>query len=161
MIRLVRLVVDMEVRTLCCRAYPGHRRGCPNYRKRAGCPPDGPLIVELLDLTEATWAVWVEFDIAAHREKMLRAHPGWSRRQADCCLYWQGGVLKRLRREVENFRELVEQSPLDMPLKTLYCPEAAGVNVTETMRRIGVELEWPPEKIVRKVAIVGKEARDD
>jgi hypothetical protein len=33
------------------------------------------------------------------------------------------------------------------------CPEAGGVNVTDTLRLVGIELEWPPQKIVRQVAI--------
>ena len=36
-----------------------------------------------------------------------------------------------------------------------FCPEAMGVNVTQTLKEAGVELEWPPEKTVIKVAFVG------
>ena len=39
--------------------------------------------------------------------------------------------------------------------KTSFCPEAMGVNVTATMKNIGVTLEWPPQEVVRKVAIIG------
>lgn len=39
--------------------------------------------------------------------------------------------------------------------KTTYCPEAMGVNVTATMKNLGVTLEWPPQKVVYKVAIIG------
>ena len=101
-------------------------------------------------------AVWIAFNLAMHREKMHLKHPNWSRRQLDCCLYWQGGVNKRLRQETEYqlnryalWGENVNQ------LVTTYCPEAMGVNVTETMKRADVELEWPPEIIVKKVAFVG------
>ena len=36
-----------------------------------------------------------------------------------------------------------------------FCPEAMGVNVTATMKNLGVKLEWPPETVVHKVAIIG------
>ncbi|HUS88307.1 MAG TPA: hypothetical protein VMW91_02880 [Desulfosporosinus sp.] len=39
--------------------------------------------------------------------------------------------------------------------KTTYCPEAMGVNVTATMKNLGIELEWPPQNVVHKVAIIG------
>lgn len=152
---LVELVVDHKVRGLCCRAYPNHPRGCPNYDKRDGCPPRAPLIEDVLDLSKNVWAVWVDFNLAEHREKLRVRHSGWSKRQLDCCLYWQGGVKKRLRDKVAAFCEQQGRFNGDLKLRTLYVPEAMGVNVTATMWGIGVELEWPPETIVRKVAIVG------
>lgn len=35
------------------------------------------------------------------------------------------------------------------------CPEAMGVNLTETMRGIGIELEWPPRQIARQIVVAG------
>jgi hypothetical protein len=55
-------------------------------------------------------------------------------------------------------REAVQEAlPFcEAPVQTVsYCPEAMGVNVTATMKNLGVELEWPPKNIVRKVAIIG------
>lgn len=152
---LVKPVLDLSVRELCKRPYTNHPKGCPNYGKKKGCPPQALLLNEVLDLAEPVWAVWVKFDLAAHRERMRGKHPNWSRRQLDCLLYWQGTVLKELRHKVCNFctmRLLYKQSK---NLDAYYCPEAMGVNVTETMRQIGVELEWPPKISVRKIALVG------
>jgi hypothetical protein len=100
------------------------------------------------------WAVWVEFDLELHVERMRRVHPDWSVRQLRNCLYWQAGVRKRLRHELHLF----EQQHL-IPAKLLQaieCPEACGVNVTDTMGLIGIELQWPPITKVVKVAIVGE-----
>lgn len=155
--RLVELVLDVGVRELCWWAYPNHPRGCPNYGRRDGCPPAAPLIGDVLDLTEDVWAIWIEFDLAAHRERMLVKHPQWSKQQTDCCLYWQGRANAELHRRVVNFCISEVLFEPVRPWTALYCPEAMGVNVTETMRNVGVELEWPPENIVRKIAIVGIE----
>ncbi len=89
---------------------------------------------------------------------MREKHSKWSRRQLDCCLYWQGTLRKELRVEIENFCT-VRTNFMGVPLKVLYCPEANGMNVTETLKGVGVTLEWPPEKIVHKVALVGNTRR--
>jgi hypothetical protein len=33
------------------------------------------------------------------------------------------------------------------------CPEAMGVNVTATMKEIGIQLEWPPKRWAHQVAM--------
>lgn len=152
---IVKPVIDLSVRELCYRPYNGHKKGCPNYGRK-GCPPSALIIDQVLDFSKPIWAIWEEFDLGEHRARMKVRHPEWSRRQLDCCLYWQGTVMKFLKHKVANF---CTQKLLYMQAKTLevlYAPEAFGVNVTETMKNIGVELEWPPENIVRKIAFVGK-----
>ena len=41
------------------------------------------------------------------------------------------------------------------------CPEANGVNVTRTLKEYGIELEWPPKRIVRQIAIIGSVAAEE
>jgi hypothetical protein len=36
------------------------------------------------------------------------------------------------------------------------CPEAGGVNVTETLRLAGIYLEWPPQRVACQVALGGE-----
>lgn len=145
----VTLVVDHKMRAMCVQAYPQHKRGCPNFGKRSNCPPKANLIERVLDLSAPVWAIWVTFDLAAHVARMRYMHPDWSERQLANCLYWQGSARKDLRVETEAFLA-------DHPgCIALDCPEACGVNVTATMRAVGVELQWPPVTLVHKVAIVG------
>lgn len=155
MYRNVKVVLDPNMRELCQWPYYSHPKGCPNYNKRSSCPPKAPLLDEVLDLSQPVWAVWVKFNLAAHRERMREKHPNWSKRQLDCCLYWQGTLLKELRIQVTNFCTMSLLYKIKEKLEAIYCPEAMGVNVTETLEGVGVTLEWPPEKIVHKVALVG------
>jgi hypothetical protein len=80
---------------------------------------------------------------------MKAKHPTWSQRQLECCLYWQGKARKQLRLRVEAFLKNNGSKAV------LYCPEACGVDITETMRSIGVELEWPPKIYTYQVALIG------
>jgi len=146
----VKVVLDKSVRLLCKKAYYGHKGGCPNFGRRETCPHMAPLLSDYFDLSKPVMIVWLTFNLKHHREKMRLRHPDWSRRQLDCCLYWQASLYKRLR---GRMRKLMRGSKYN--LTVTYVPEAMGVNITETMRKVGVELEWPPKNKVRKVALIG------
>ena len=102
-----------------------------------------------MDLAQPAFAVVHEFDIAAHFERMPAAHPTWSDRQLRCCLYWQGGARKIWKAGIKEF---LWSHPGH---SAVTCPEAMEVNVTMTIRLAGVELERPPVKVARQVALCG------
>lgn len=141
-------VIDYSVRGLCFKPYPGHKRGCPNYGK-VGCPPIAPLWDKHCDLSLATWVFWKRFNLAEHRKRMKLKHPNWTTRQCKCCLYWQKGARKPLIEHIEKWK-----TP---GFFTTIRPEAMGINVTETMKQIGVTLEWGPSPItwLHQVAMGG------
>lgn len=145
------IVIDYSMRNLCYRPYPNHPKGCPNYGKRPICPPRCPKLEDIYIVSDGFTIVYVSMDFAAHRRKMKSKHPEWTQRQIDCCLYWQGSLNKKLKEEV--FQLMRHKIPSGY--KASFCPEAMGVNVTATMKNLGIELEWPPETIVYKVAIIG------
>ncbi len=133
-------------RGLCAREYPNHKRGCPNYNKKEGCPTDVLMFDMVYDLFEPVYAIYNMFDFGGHIERMREKHPKWSQRQLECCLYWQGSARKELRKRIAVFKaEFTEYT-------IIVVPEAMGVNVTETMKNIGIELEWPPRTITYQIA---------
>lgn len=153
-IHYVKPIINDSVRNLCFKAYRGHPKGCPNFSKRDICPPKAPRIADCFDLSKRVMAVCVHFNIGQHIEKMRVKHPEWSDRQCACCLYWQGTVRKWLRKEVAY--NLSRTALFDGgELISTDCPEAMGVDVTATMKQSGIILEWPPKKIVRKIAFIG------
>lgn len=153
------IVIDMDVRKLCRRRYPLHPKGCPNYGKRPSCPPARPPITDVISLDPSAhrpvWLAWNEFDLAGHVARMKERHPGWSDRQAACVLYWQQTARRALRLRIKAFMKSRAEEYEDPALVVVDCPEACGVNVTETARAIGLELEWPPVRVARQVALIG------
>lgn len=143
-------VVDHSVRGLCVKSYPGHTKGCPNYRRKEGCPPDAPFFEDVYDLTKPVFAIINRFDLAEHRERMQLSNPSWSRRQLDCCLYWQPKARKHL---MVGIRQFLKEH-LDYHVTT--CPEAMGIEITKTLAPSGIILEWPPDKYVYQVALAGQ-----
>jgi len=151
--KLNELIIDPKVRGLCVKPYPNHKKGCPNYAKKKGCPPMCPVISETLDLSQPVYAIWNTFPIGEHVERMKAKHPDWTERQLYCCLYWQPKARKQLRQLVDEFCFAMRQS-----FTIVACPEAQGVNLTETMKGVGVELEWPPRINARQIVIAGKQS---
>ena len=162
MIAKVTPIIDPDVRQLCRHPYPGHRNGCPNFSRRATCPPYAPLFDRIIDMAEPVFAIWTIFDLKSHIEGMKLKHPDWSKRQLECCLYWQGRARKNLENEIhgfcwDHFLDAVwdgNSGSYTEPL-VIRCPEATGINVTETMKSIGEILEWPPTTKTYQVAIIG------
>lgn len=148
-------VIDRSVRGLCAKPYRGHPKGCPNFRKRETCPPTASMYGDVYDLTLPVVAVWNVFDLADHVSRMRSKHPNWSWAQLTCCLYWQGAARKYLRAKI--LHALAEHPAL----RAETCPEAMGVDVTATMKSIGVELEWPPKTKTVQVALVAYPNEED
>jgi predicted metal-binding protein len=150
-IKEVQLIFDEAIRNLCFKPYPNHKKGCSNYGKKETCPPKVPLIQNVIDLSKPVYAIWTIFAFDLHVMAMKFLHPNWSQRQLECCLYWQGTARKKLKEEIFNF----EFDPAVISYKVITCPEAMGVNITETMKSIGEILEWPPVTKTYQVAIAG------
>jgi predicted metal-binding protein len=141
--------LDIDSQRLCCKAYPNHPKGCPNYGMKKGCPPNVSPLKEILDFNKEIFLIYTEFDIGNHAERMKKLHPDWSNRQIYCCLYWQPKARKVQRQEEERCRK-------EMGIEViLTSPEAMKVNVTSLMKKVGVDLEWPPKKTTRIVSLGG------
>lgn len=140
--------LDPRIQGLCRTPYPRHPKGCPNYGRKPGCPPGVPMFDSLYDCSQPVFAVVSSFDLGGHARAMMKRHPQWSEAQLYCLLYWQPRARKTHRKEVAEFLETVN-GYVSIPV-----PEAYGVNVTETLRRVGIDLEWPPRSVARQVSLV-------
>jgi predicted metal-binding protein len=143
-------VIDFSIQKLCIYPYRGHPHGCPNYNKKIGCPPNAKLFHTVFNTNYSMYAIVNRFDLAAHMDKMKKLHPDWSDYQAACCLYWQAGARKNLSLKIKEFLKLYPD------YKFTACPEAMGVNVTATMKEVGIALEWPPVRYTYQIALAGK-----
>lgn len=147
----VKPVIDHTVRGLCIKPYPNHKKGCPNFDKKDGCPPAASLFENIADLSSPVYIIFTRFEIGKHIDKMKRRHPMWTDRQLSCCLYWQETARKNLKIAIDTDDQLIDLRIGGYKINT--CPEAMGINITETMKQIGINLEWPPRYMAYKIAI--------
>ena len=143
-------VIDYAVRGLCVAPYHNHKRGCPNFSHKDGCPPGVGFFDKTYDMSQPVYAIWNEFDLKSHVDNLRSKYPGWSEYQLKCCLYWQPKARKQLLAELTSFIKS------HMGYSITRCPEAEGVNITETMKTIGIVLEWPPETKTYQIAFAAK-----
>lgn len=141
-------------RCMCMMEYPNHKKGCPNYGKKEGCPPSAPMFDSVYDLSKPIYAIYNVFNFKRHVECMRDKHPDWSKRKLECCLYWQGTARKDLKKRIEMFERFIPTTYKDYAITTV--PEAMGVQVTETMKKVGIEIEWPPVHIAFQIAFAGE-----
>ena len=145
------LVIDYRAREWCTIQYYNHPNGCPNYNNSDTCPPKIALIEDHFDLSKKHWLAIVDFNLGNHIAKMRGLHPDWSDNQLKCVLYWQNGVKKKL-------RDLCEDFIFDnMGEKLIYsiCPEAMGLHVFSTIRKLGYKISKNIKEKVYKVALIG------
>ena len=133
----------------CTLPYPNHKKGCPNYGKKDGCPPLTNNFLEIIQ--DPYFLVIQEFDILTHSRKMKEKHPKWTERQCRNLLYWQKGVNKKLKNKTYELAKNMGDDYI-----VLEIPEANGVDVFNTCLNVGINLEMYPQSIIRKVMIVGK-----
>ena len=134
---------------MCKLSYYKHPNGCPNYGKKKGCPPHTRFFDEIYDLSESVYALYNIFDLKSHVMRMRDKHPEWSQRQLECCLYWQGTARKELREFIKGWLKNHREYTIEAT------PEGLGVNITNTLHNIGIELEWPPISTAYQVALAG------
>lgn len=144
---------NRQIQMLCRTPYRGHKNGCPNYGIKPGCPPDSPLISEVLDLERGNlFALVTEYNVGEFAERMLGMHPNWQNRMGQCynIIRWQGN--ERRLHAVDSKKFLHEHEGL---ISDEY-PEARGVNITNLLLTIGIRLRWarpwpPKHNISNKV----------
>lgn len=146
-IPLKQVITDYKTRTWCKLPYPNHPKGCPNYNQRNFCPPKVHLFHQIIKPPFTLIAV--KFNLKEHAQKMKNKHSKWTDRQAKCILYWQKKVDKQL-------RELSEKTASKIPnSKILYRPEATGVDLFKTCKKVGLILKKDPQDTVWKISIIG------
>ncbi len=138
---------------MCILPYYGHTKGCPNYGRKKGCPPNNRFYDDIYDVSRPVYAIYNVFDFGGHVQRMRYRHPDWSRRQLECCLYWQGTARKALR---EYATEWIRMHPGYSIEST---PEAMGVNITDTLLDVDIILEWPPVTVTYQVVLAGRRNR--
>jgi len=165
--------VDKKFQHLCKRKYRGHPKGCPNYGKKPGCPP-GPLLDEVFDLNKEMCVLYTEYAVGERAEIMkqnpkLKTPGQWYNSR-----YWQDAARSQHAKEIlADAAPMLNITPdrlLRLNLNIFFglgtvkpserkaffnlgdlvldkTPEARGVNVTDLMQKLGIELrwgQWPP-----------------
>tara|TARA_Y100000310_G_C20682563_1_gene816837 strand:- start:1351 stop:1878 length:528 start_codon:yes stop_codon:yes gene_type:complete len=143
------ILFNKKIQNLCKTPYYNHRRGCPNYGKKNGCPPNQLLIDEVLDFDKDIYVIYTKFCVGEFAEKMKQRHPEWAKypRQWYNPRRWQPRARKIQSNEE---KKAILEYGIDDLNKIVNSPEAHGVNIGNLMKHIGINLKWkwPPNHIL-------------
>lgn len=145
-----KVMIEHKSRGWCSLPYY-EKKGCPNVGKRCDCPPNTPFFEDYFDMNKNIYAIITTFNIKNHIKKMKSKHKHWSIRQCKNVIYWQGTVKRKLKEEMK--RVMKEKGLNIMTTK----PEAYGVNVIRTIKRLGIPIRPKPKDIVYFVGFIGNE----
>ncbi len=153
------IVFEKEIQEYCKLPYPEHKTGCPNYGRKCNlkgirpdlkdrvlndCPPGIPLINKIFDFSKEMYLVYLEFKIGENAERLFQ---NGNHKKPEHCYnlrYWQETARKQLRQQAEIFLDSYPNTIVDLT------PEAHGVNLSFTMKNLGIVIPWykpwPPAK---------------
>jgi len=172
------IVWDEKTREWCC-----HIIQCPNYDKSWACPPASPYMEETLKAYSKFWLVVAKHDLRPAVERYKKEHPEWGERMLYNPRYYNGTIKKKLRNLIFSFfykqpnlrygDALVlwgggcrvcknakhggctyPDNPCRFPGRRQYAMESVGINVHETAKKVGIELEWPPRAFVHQIGLI-------
>jgi len=145
------LVIEYKAHGYWCQLpYPGHPKGCPNFNKKEGCPPNVELFLETYQ--PPYYLITEIFDIESHIKKMKTRHPEWSERQCRNLLYWQKSVNKKLKDKSKRYLSSLDDDSMEL----IEIPEATGINIFQTCNNVGITIEKNPRKQVIKIMLIAK-----
>lgn len=128
---------DMRtVNYLCTKEYPKHKKGCPNFNRKQGCPPNILHISQQYDL-ESINMLLVRFPFLYYTDLKQQDHPDWSLRELSNQRHWQNHLKGTLNKYWKNIKKEYPE------YKLIRNPEGQGVNVEETLKELNIELQWP------------------
>lgn len=145
--RIDELVINKDAREWCKLPYPGHENGCPEYGEKEWCPDNVPEIEEFIDLKREKWLVVARFDIDRFEGRTEERHRDKSRYKR--CDLWKESVESKIEKFIERFVSG------ETDLVSTLAPEAMGVQVFATARKLGIPIKKEPEDYVYRIALVG------
>lgn len=142
-------------RSMCIRPYHNHPKGCPNFGKKEGCPPNIPMFDQVYDLTKPIYLIINEFNLLEHVENMRKIHPDWSSYQLYNSRYWQGKSIS-INKKV-SYAWLNEHPNLVLTNWV----ENMGVDLVKTLKQVDIDLVFKEKlKIARRISCVGEVLAD-
>ena len=157
------IVFDHKVQTYCNN--PNFK--CPNYGHSWACPPEAPYLEEKIKQFERFFLIYIKYDVDKEKEKNFRQYEFMRAKiEEEISNFIQNNTIEynaiqilwdghcRLCEKEGKRCTIDEQLPCRYPDEIRYSMEAIGINVTETVRKIGLEIEWPPRNHIYRFGLI-------
>lgn len=172
------LVFDPKVQTYCVK--PNFR--CPSYGHSWACPPEAPYLEHEVSKYKQFYLIFVKYNLRSYIEKEKEKHPKRNENSIRNAFFMKNLLRDKLEQEIESFinenQNLYDEKlilwdgfcrlcfnekdkgctydagdPCRYPDKKRYSMEAVGIDVTQTVKNLNFNLEWPPNKYVYRFGL--------
>ena len=172
------IVFDPEVQTYCIN--PGFK--CPNYGHSWACPPEAPYLDKILREYVKFFLIYEKFDIKEYIREKRKKFPKRDEKKLRNAFYRDNFMRNSIEENVnafinkydEKYNEILvlwdghcrvceknkEKCTYDSgsecryPNEIRYSMEAVGINVTETVKNLNLDIEWPPKHYAYRFSLV-------
>ena len=170
---------DDEVCHNCQKPYKFHPDGCPNYHHNWSCPPNTPTVSDTkaaLKTYTYFWLIIMEFPIPRNKIKFIqkwKTRKGFARltkKLNDFLSYLQSNHRDwkiyycshcELCKE-KNYSECTcPSAPCRYPNKIRISPEAAGIQVFDTLLQLGNSIEIEPTSKLQRIGLCATDEKVD
>ena len=168
-IRFTDIVFDPKVQTFCVNP----KFKCPSYGHSWACPPEAPYLEEKVSSYQKFYLIYSKFDLRSYVKLKKDKHPKRSEDKIRNRFYLKNYLRDDLEKEVFKFLETYNDGyeiklilwdghcricqkllskdctydkgePCRYLDKKRYSMEAVGINVSDTVRNLNLNIEWPP-----------------
>lgn len=173
------IIFDPKVQSYCINS----NFECPSYGHSWACPPEAPYLEERVSQYTKYYLVFFKFNIINYIEKEKLKHPKRKEKSIRNAFFMKNLLRDMLEEEIklcinENLGSYGEKfilwdgfcrvcfnkkdkgctydagDPCRYPDKMRYSMEAVGIDVTQTVKKLNFNLEWPPNEFVYRFGLV-------
>ncbi|UCD01693.1 MAG: DUF2284 domain-containing protein [Promethearchaeota archaeon] len=178
-INLNDIVFDPNVQTYCIN--PTFK--CPSYGHSWACPPEAPYLEEEVSHYKQFYLIFVKYNLRIHIEKEKEKHPNRNEISIRNAFFMKNLLRDKLEQEIrliinelqnpyekklilwDGFCRLCFNEkdkwctydagdPCRYPDKKRYSMEAVGIDVTQTVKNLNFNLEWPPNEFIYRFGLI-------
>lgn len=178
-IKVEDIIFDPKVQTYC--VSPSFK--CPNYGHSWTCPPEAPYMKDAVSKFQSFYLIYDEINLNEYIKKKKLENPNLREEKIRNQAYTDSAFKNNLENEIDKFlgnhHEDYEErlilwagfcrtcynnvdkgctydsgKPCRYPHKQKYAMEAVGVNVTDTVKNLSVNIEWPPVNFVYRFGLI-------
>ena len=173
-----KIIFDPKVQTYC----NNPRFKCPNYGHNWACPPEAPYLDNILTKYTYFFLVYEKFDLKAYISEKKSRFPNRSEEKIKNAFYREQFMRDWIEQDIKKFVENLERKYEEIfilwdghcrvcekvqkncsydegiacryPTDIRYSMEAVGINVTETVKNLNLDIEWPPKNYAYRFSLV-------
>lgn len=140
----------LSPRSFCIKPYKNHKKGCPNYGLKEGCPPNVPMFDKVYDINKPIYLGINEYNLIEHERKMKEKHPEWTKEALRNSRHYQPIM------EAINFRAVKEWIKDYPDLVVTNYIESMGIDLVKTLKNHNIELLFGDKMdITRRIILMG------